>query len=29
MERPEVVAREFRAMLEDIAIPEDTTSAAG
>jgi pimeloyl-ACP methyl ester carboxylesterase len=29
MERPEVVAREFRAMLEDIAMPEDTTSAAG
>jgi pimeloyl-ACP methyl ester carboxylesterase len=30
MERPEVVAREFRAMLEDIAVPEgDTTSAAG
>jgi pimeloyl-ACP methyl ester carboxylesterase len=29
MERPEVVAREFRAMLEDIALPEDTTSAAG
>jgi pimeloyl-ACP methyl ester carboxylesterase len=29
MERPEVVAREFRAMLQDIALPEDTTSAAG
>jgi pimeloyl-ACP methyl ester carboxylesterase len=29
MERPEVVAREFRAMLEDIAVQEDTTSAAG
>jgi pimeloyl-ACP methyl ester carboxylesterase len=29
MERPEVVAREFRAMLEDIALPKDTTSAAG
>jgi pimeloyl-ACP methyl ester carboxylesterase len=29
MERPEVVAREFRAMLEDTAIAEDTTSAAG
>jgi pimeloyl-ACP methyl ester carboxylesterase len=29
MERPEVVAREFRAMLEDSAITRDTTSAAG
>ncbi|WP_329241525.1 alpha/beta fold hydrolase [Actinoallomurus sp. NBC_01490] len=29
MERPEIVAREFRAMLEDIALPEDETSAAG
>lgn len=29
MERPEVVAREFRTMLHDIAMPEDTTSAAG
>jgi pimeloyl-ACP methyl ester carboxylesterase len=29
MERPEVVAREFRAMLEDIALRDDTTSAAG
>lgn len=29
MERPEVVAREFRAMLDDTALPEDTTSAAG
>jgi pimeloyl-ACP methyl ester carboxylesterase len=29
MERPEVVAREFRAMVQDIALPEDTTSATG
>ncbi|MFB9836507.1 alpha/beta fold hydrolase [Actinoallomurus acaciae] len=29
MERPEIVAREFRAMIEDIALSEDTTSAAG
>jgi pimeloyl-ACP methyl ester carboxylesterase len=29
MERPEVVAREFRTMLQDIALSEDTTSAAG
>jgi pimeloyl-ACP methyl ester carboxylesterase len=27
MERPEVVAREFRAMLDDLALPGDTTSA--